>query len=208
MQLLFQPTLSHILLKYLQQMNDFTSYRLAQQLTHNSIHIIYIWCALVYSGHALLFLTFIYSTLPYISGIHNTTKSVCKVNMGDLDSEVTERMSPLLKAQVPSAGPNRPTLPPCGWKDVKWVVLNWKVWFKIGTYVQTFWGPPCQKWAVNQVQPADTKVCVFSNEIYWAPDVPGYEDLCPRFGKVKHAPSHNHRGVHFYLNHRCLEVAS
>lgn len=36
-------------------------------------------------------------------------------------------------------------------------------------------GAQCmQKGAVSEVQPADTGVCVFSNEIYWAPDVPSY----------------------------------
>jgi len=48
------------------------------------------------------------------------------------------------------------------------------------------------------VQPADTVVCVFSNEIYWAPDVPGYEDVCPRFKRVRPAPCQSHSGLLFY----------
>lgn len=55
-----------------------------------------------------------------------------------------------------------------------------------------------QRGEVNEVQPADTEVCVFSNEIYWAPDVPSYEDVCRRFRRVRPAPCQSRSGVLFY----------
>ncbi len=57
---------------------------------------------------------------------------------------------------------------------------------------------PKQRGAVSEVQPADTEVCVFSNEIYGAPDVPSYEDVCQRFRRVRPAPCQSHSGVLFY----------
>lgn len=51
---------------------------------------------------------------------------------------------------------------------------------------------------VGEVQPADTEVCVFPNEIYRAPDVHGYEDVCLRFRGVRPAPCQSHGGVLFY----------
>lgn len=70
-----------------------------------------------------------------------------------------------------TAEPKRLILPSCG------STLNWRLLFTIGICAH-FEAHSVQTGAVSGVQLADTEVCVSSNEIYWAPDVPSYEDVC------------------------------
>lgn len=85
-------------------------------------------------------------------------------------------------------------------EDVKMSFLNWRpIIYNGDLSVCVHYGArSTQTGAVSEVRPADTEVCVFYNEIYRAPDVPGYEDVCRRFRRVRPAPCQCHSGVLFY----------
>lgn len=48
------------------------------------------------------------------------------------------------------------------------------------------------------MQPTDTEPCFLSNEIYPAPDVSGYDDVCQRFSRVRPSPCQSPGEVLFY----------